>query len=111
MERFKKVEPVIKAKELENRVADQHQNEEKTIVKKKLEKDPKYFIKRNMASLHKVNNETQYQISKEEYKKNVAKAKVESRYGVLPTYLVNRKKQAEAEHQQTLLEIQLNQRP
>jgi hypothetical protein len=33
MEKFKKVDPVIKAKDLENRVADQHQKDEKKAAK------------------------------------------------------------------------------
>ena len=33
MEKFLKVDPVIKAKELENRVADHHQKEEKKAAK------------------------------------------------------------------------------
>ena len=53
MEKFTKVDPVIKAIELENRVADLHQREEKKVLK---EQDPKYFIKRNMKSVLKVNN-------------------------------------------------------
>ena len=108
MEKFTKVDPVIKAVELENRVADLHQREEKKVLK---EQDPTYFIKRNMKSVLKVNNEVQNSNSKEEYEKKVAKDKIDSRYGVLPTYLVNRKKEAELEKRRTLLEIELNQRP
>ena len=61
-----------------------------------------------MVSVLKVNNEVQNSISKEEYEKKIAKDKVDSRYGVLPTYLVNRKKEAELEKRRTMLEIQLN---
>ena len=64
-----------------------------------------------MVSVLKVNNEVQNSISKEDYEKREAKAKVESRYGVMPTHLINRKKEAELEKRQTLLQIKLNQRP
>ena len=59
MEKFKNVEPCIKAANLENRVADQHQKDEKTSIKKKLEEDPKYFIRRNMKSVYKINDQVQ----------------------------------------------------
>ena len=111
MEKFKNVEPIIKAVELENRVADKYQREEAKVVIKNMDKDPKYFIKRNMVSVYKVNDQVQNQIGYEEYQKKEAKAKVESRYGIMPTYLINRKKEAELEKRQTLLDIKLNQRP
>ena len=59
MEKFKNIEPQIKAKELENRVADQFQREEQKQTKDKLESDPKYFIKRNMRDVYKINREVQ----------------------------------------------------
>ena len=111
MEKFKNVEPIIKAAELENRVADVHQRDERTKLKQQLQKDPKYFIKRNMKQVFKINDEVQKSLSQEEQDKLAAKAKVESRYGIMPTYLVNRKKEAELEKKQTMLQVQLNQRP
>lgn len=59
MEKFKNVEPCIKAVQLENRVADQHQRDERFKIQKKLEEDPKYFIKRNMKTVYKINEEVQ----------------------------------------------------
>ena len=57
MEKFKNVEPCIKAVQLENRVADQHQRDERIKIQKKLEEDPKYFKKRNMKTVYKINEE------------------------------------------------------
>jgi|TARA_B110001450_G_scaffold231669_1_gene233724 hypothetical protein len=56
MKRFQNVEPCIKAKELENRIADQHQREEKKVIDDKLAQDPKYYIKRNMKTVMKIND-------------------------------------------------------
>jgi hypothetical protein len=69
MEKFKNVEPCIKAVDLENRVADQHQKDEKITIKKKLEEDPKYFIKRNMKSVFKINDQVQKSIVVEQQQK------------------------------------------
>jgi hypothetical protein len=57
MKRFQDVEPCIKAKELENRVADKHQREEKKVVEQKLAEDPKYYIKRNMKTIMRINDQ------------------------------------------------------
>jgi len=42
---------------LENRVADKHQKEEKKDVEQKLAEDPKYYIKRNMKTIMKINDQ------------------------------------------------------
>ena len=59
MEKFSNVEPKIKAEELENKVADHYQKEEQKTLAQKLEKDPKYYIKRNMRGVYKINKEVQ----------------------------------------------------
>jgi hypothetical protein len=38
-------------------MADKHQYEEKKTVASKLEEDPKYFIKRNMKTILKINDQ------------------------------------------------------
>lgn len=51
MEKFTQVDPQIQAKKLENTVADKHQKEEQVQAKKRLEKDPKFYVKRNMRDV------------------------------------------------------------
>ena len=55
MEKWGKVEAKIKAKELENTLADDCQKEIVETAKKNLETDPKYYIKRNLKNINHMN--------------------------------------------------------
>ena len=54
MDRFTQVEPVIKAADQTSTVADQHQKAEAKAAKVR-NKDPKYYIKKNMKGVLDIN--------------------------------------------------------
>lgn len=111
MEKFTQIDPQIKAKELENTVADQHQREEQALAKKRLEKDPKFYIKRNMRDVKIIDKKFQTQKLQEEIEEDLKRQRSGLKTGVLPNYLVKFKKEAEMEKQRTLQQIELNKRP
>ena len=111
MGRFTNIEPQIKAAELENTVADQHQKAEARQSRDKLAKDPKFYIKRNMRGVNQIEKQRQALQSQIDRERRIQSAKEGVTRGVLPAYLVRRKKEAEEERVRTLQEIELNKRP
>lgn len=73
MEKFTQVDPQIKAKELENTVADKYQKEEQYVAKKRMEKDPKFYIKRNMRDVKIIDKKFQTQKLTEEIENDLKK--------------------------------------
>ena len=73
MEKFTQVDAQIKAQELENTVADKHQREEQVLAKKRLEKDPKFYIKRNMRDVKIIDKKFQTQKLQEEIEEDLKK--------------------------------------
>ena len=59
----------------------------------------------------KINDQVIMQKEHKEVSEKIQKAKKEVRVGVLPTYLVNRKKQGEIERKKMMHSIELNKRP
>lgn len=111
MEKFTQVDPQIKAKELENTVADKHQKEEQVLARQRLEKDPKFYIKRNMRDVKIVDKKFQTQKLQEEIDEDLKQQRLALKQGHLPNYLVKFKKEAELDKQRTLQQIELNKRP
>ena len=111
MEKFTQVDAQIKAQELENTVADKHQREEQVLAKKRLEKDPKFYIKRNMRDVKIIDKKFQTQKLQEEIEEDLKKQRKTLRTGTMPNYLIKFKKEAEAEKQRNLQQIELNKRP
>ena len=83
MERFKNIEPKIQVKKLENHLADEFQKVDKAQFK-----DPKFYIKRNMQTVMKIDKEVKK--AKEEDARPKTQGHVQ---GKLPQYLVNKKRQ------------------
>ena len=67
------------------------------MLKKKIEKDPKLYIKRNMREVKVIDKKYQTQKLTEEIDEDIKKKKAELKKGHLPNYLVKFKKQAEIE--------------
>ena len=108
MEQFKNVEPAIKANELENRLADKFQREEKKAVKSQ---DPKHYIKKNMRSVYKLDGQVKQQKENLTLVEEFNKSKTQIRMGVMPKYLVKRKEEVANENQRVIKEVELNKRP
>ena len=111
MERWKNVEPKIQHEKLENHLSDIYQKQLVLEAKQNNQQDKKFYIKRNMKTIHTMQKDVKQQEILNKEIQEEQQAKKMSKRGLLPNYLVNRKNQAAAEYKDTLLQVELNKRP